>query len=355
MKSKLSSITFFLCLAPAALASSTWYVNGQNGSDSNDCKLAQTACQTIGHAISMASSGDSIRIGAAIYTENLNITVNLHLTGAAPATTIIDGGSYTHVVSILNTALNVTLSRLTIRNGSAAGGGGIINWGTLTINSSTISRNFAGSSYSATGGGIYNSGTLTINNGTLSGNSGSSNFVYGGGIYNSGKLAINNSTLYGNSASDFNGGGGGGIYNAGTAKINNSTFSGNSSPVGGGIYNGGTITFQNSIITNSTSGGNCYGTVTSNGHNLSSDSTCSFTNTGDLENTDPKLGPLQNNGGLTLTMALPSGSPAIDAGNPSGCTDNLGHLLKTDQRGQPRPDKEDTGGCDMGAYESQSD
>jgi hypothetical protein len=303
----------------------------------------------------MASSGDSIRIGTAIYTENLNITVNLHLTGAAPATTIIDGGSYTHVVSILNTALNVTLSRLTIRNGSAAGGGGIINWGTLTINSSTISRNFAGSSYSATGGGIYNSGTLTINNGTLSGNSGSSNFVYGGGIYNSGKLAINNSTLYGNSASDFNGGGGGGIYNAGTAKINNSTFSGNSSPVGGGIYNGGTITFQNSIITNSTSGGNCYGTVTSNGHNLSSDSTCSFTNTGDLENTDPKLGPLQNNGGLTLTMALPSGSPAIDAGNPSGCTDNLGHLLKTDQRAQPRPDKEDTGGCDMGAYESQSD
>jgi hypothetical protein len=67
------------------------------------------------------------------------------------------------------------------------------------------------------------------------------------------------------------------------------------------------------------------------------------------------LGPLQNNGGPTQTMALPSGSPAIDAGNPNGCTDNKGHLLKTDQRGMPRPDKEDSGGCDMGAYESQSD
>jgi hypothetical protein len=52
-------------------------------------------------------------------------------------------------------------------------------------------------------------------------------------------------------------------------------------------------------------------------------------------------------------MALLSGSPAIDAGNPKGCTDALGHLLKTDQRGKPRPDPEHTVGCDMGAYESQ--
>jgi hypothetical protein len=52
---------------------------------------------------------------------------------------------------------------------------------------------------------------------------------------------------------------------------------------------------------------------------------------------------------------LLSGSPAIDAGNPNGCTDGNGNLLKTDQRGMPRPDKEDTGGCDMGAYERQSD
>jgi hypothetical protein len=67
------------------------------------------------------------------------------------------------------------------------------------------------------------------------------------------------------------------------------------------------------------------------------------------------LGPLQNHGGPTETMALFSGSPAIDAGNPGGCTDGQGRLLRTDQRGMPRPDSEDTSGRDMGAYESQSD
>jgi hypothetical protein len=94
--------------------------------------------------------------------------------------------------------------------------------------------------------------------------------------------------------------------------------------------------------------------MTSNGYNLSSDGTCNFNSTGDLNNTDPKLGQLGNYGGQTQTMPLLSGSPAIDAGNPSGCTDGQGHLLRTDQRGRPRPDKEDTGGCDMGAYERQS-
>jgi hypothetical protein len=45
----------------------------------------------------------------------------------------------------------------------------------------------------------------------------------------------------------------------------------------------------------------------------------------------------------------------LDADNSAGCTDGHGHPPKTDQRGMPRPDKEDTGGCDIGAYESQSD
>jgi hypothetical protein len=62
---------------------------------------------------------------------------------------------------------------------------------------------------------------------------------------------------------------------------------------------------------------------------------------------DPKLGPLQSNGGPTQTHALLPGSPAIDAGNPGGCRDKLGALLITDQRGFPRP----AVGCDIGAYE----
>jgi len=95
--------------------------------------------------------------------------------------------------------------------------------------------------------------------------------------------------------------------------------------------------------------------VTSNGYNLSSDETCNFNNTGDMNNTPPRLGPLQTNGGPTQTMKLLRRSPALDAGNPTGCTDDKGNLLITDQRGAPRPGKRGTGGCDLGAFERQVD
>ena len=141
--------------------------------------------------------------------------------------------------------------------------------------------------------------------------------------------------------------------------INNSTISGNLASHGGGILTTGwpSITLQNTIVANSPSGGNCYywGPIVSNGYNLDSDGTCEFNNTGDLNNIDPKLGKLRNNGGPTEIIRLLPGSPAIDAGNPNGCTDDQGHLLKTDQRGWARPGKKDTGGCDMGAFERSRD
>jgi len=100
------------------------------------------------------------------------------------------------------------------------------------------------------------------------------------------------------------------------------------------------------------SGGDCYSinSLNSQGYNLASDASCHFNATGDLNSTDPKLGPLQDNGGATLTHALLPGSPAIDAGSCPGET--------TDQRGYPRPvdfpgvaDTAD--GCDIGAFEFQ--
>jgi hypothetical protein len=220
------------------------------------------------------------------------------------------------------------------------------------------------------GGGISNAGILTILNTTLNGNSA----ARGGGIFNSNgaTLILINNTVSGNRAgSDFVRGAGGGIDNVdGTVTIS-STISGNSSvfcipfppfprcgdSYGGGIASSGSVKIQNSIVANNTSGGNCYstGTMTSKGYNMSSDGRCNFFSKGDWNNTDPMLGPLQNNRGPTWTMALQPGSPAIDAGNPLGCTDGQGHLLMTDQRGQPRPDKEDKTGCDIGAYERQSD
>jgi hypothetical protein len=349
-------LALFLALTPIALASNTWYIDGVNGSDNNDCKSPQTACKTIGHAISLASSGDAIRVAAATYKENLSIGLSLKVVGSGANTTIIDGGGVNTVVRISSATAHVTLSKVTVQNGSVTNGrgGGIYNGGTLTINNSTLSRNSVDYGF---GGGIYNTGTLTINNSTLSGNSASGFCIRlcsaGAGIYNGGTLTVNNSTLSENSATSL----GGGIFGYfGTATISNSTVSGNSAVAGAGIYKNSrsTAALQNSVVANN-SGGNCNGTMTSNGYNLSSDGTCNFNGTGDLNNTVPKLGKLGSYGGPTQTIPLLSGSPAIDSGNPNGCTDGHGHLLKTDQRGKPRPDKEDTGGCDMGAYERQKD
>jgi uncharacterized repeat protein (TIGR01451 family) len=76
------------------------------------------------------------------------------------------------------------------------------------------------------------------------------------------------------------------------------------------------------------------------GHNLDSGNTCGFVEPGDLQNTDPLLGPLANNGGPTQTHALLPGSPAIDAGGEC--------IAFPDQRGVVRPQG---AACDIGAYE----
>jgi hypothetical protein len=83
------------------------------------------------------------------------------------------------------------------------------------------------------------------------------------------------------------------------------------------------------------------GTFTSQGHNLSRDNGSGFLSaTGDLTDTDPRFGPLQDNGGPTQTMALLPGSPALNAGDPN-------QLGRPDQRGVVR-----TGGVNIGAYQA---
>ncbi|HET7209762.1 MAG TPA: choice-of-anchor Q domain-containing protein [Terriglobales bacterium] len=363
MKGKLTSFLFavlVLALASTAMATTTWQVNGVTGSDSNNCLSTTTACKTIGHAISLAASGDTIRVASATYTENLSIGKNLKILGSGAKTTIVDGGAVFIAqggVVFISSGAHVTLSGMTFRHGVALAGGGIWNFGTLALNRSAITGNLAKGS----AGGLFNVGTATINASTISGN-----VVLdlcgpvecdkvGAGIENDdgSNLVVNNSTISANADGAI-------LSLGGLVIISNSTIAGNASTStgnGGGIaMSSGTVILQNAVLANT---GNCFGTITSKGHNLSSDKTCNFSVPGDMNNTDPMLGPLQYNGGPTQTMALPSGSPAVDAGNPAGCTDGSGHLLKTDQRGAPRPDAEDVAegklGCDIGAYERQSD
>ena len=125
--------------------------------------------------------------------------------------------------------------------------------------------------------------------------------------------------------------------------MSNSTFSGNSATAGGGIdNNGGTATLKNTLVASSPTGGNCGGTITDGGGNLSyGDATCPGING------DPKLGPLQDNGGPTQTMALGAGSAARDAAVDAICA--APPVNNLDQRGVTRPQGAH---CDIGAYEA---
>jgi CSLREA domain-containing protein len=229
-------------------------------------------------------------------------------------------------------------------------GSGIGNTGYLTITNSTFSGNQIG---------IVNYGTLAVDSSTFSDNSG----TYGGGIYNQEYIRaislfvnITNCTFSENKATEF----GGGVYNNGLElSIINSTFSANSAAGGGGgIYNAAswmhpyssTLTIVNTIIANSLAGGDCRADnpIIDGGQNISSDDSCGFSRAnGSLPNTNPLLGPLQDNGGPTLTHALLWGSPAIDAGDNTKCP-------SIDQRGIMRPLDGNGDGkaiCDIGSYE----
>jgi hypothetical protein len=218
----------------------------------------------------------------------------------------------------------------------AGNGGGISNYGTLTITNSTIDSNQVW----LEGGGIYNWGTLTVTNSTISGNGATGQhdgqpWGHGGGIL--GTVTLINSTLSGNYASLS----GGGIDGGGAIK--NSTISGNGN---GGISTGG-IEIGNTILNNN-SGANIDGTATSLGYNISTDDGGgNLTGPGDQINTDPLLGPLQNNGGPTLTHSLLPGSPAINAGDPNFTPPPL-----YDQRG-PRFRRVVNGRIDIGSFEAQ--
>jgi hypothetical protein len=153
----------------------------------------------------------------------------------------------------------LTISGCTVTGNSAENGGGIYNNGTLTVNNNSIlsDNGLPGIGF---GGGIYNAGTLTVSNSTVSGN-----FAFsGGGIYNTGGATVSGCILSGNNA--WGGGDGGGIANEGTLTVSNSTVSGNFANSGGGIYNAGTLTVSNSTFSSNTPD-NIFGPYTDGGGN----------------------------------------------------------------------------------------
>ena len=151
---------------------------------------------------------------------------------------------------------------------------------------------------------------------------------------------------------------GGGIFRAGGyIQASNVTIARNvAEDSGGGIANqSAPVTLRNTLLAENQAaiGPDCTGTISTAGYNLIGDTSgCSFIPVaGDLTNADPRIA-LQY--GWPGTLALWVDSPAIDGGNPSGCTDQQGNPITVDQIGTIRPldgDGDSNIICDVGAYE----
>lgn len=226
---------------------------------------------------------DTIKFASSVHgtitltTGQLTLTgsVNIDGPGAAGLTVSGDDASRAFLVSGGNTS--VSISDLTIDKGNAGGngGGGVLNFGKLTLNGDIITGNVSASTdlggIAVGGGGLDNMGTANISGCTFQNNA---SYAHddtmrdgGGAIYNSGTLSLSNVVLKGNaadtspSANTNTDTGGGGVFNAGTATLSQTVVSDNSvsgptqgvsTEAGGGIFNSGTITIKASTLNDNT-------------------------------------------------------------------------------------------------------
>jgi len=118
-------------------------------------------------AVADARSGDTIVIEPGTYGEHLMLAKDLTLDGQAVT---LDGGgaSVNRSVVIVERGVTATLVGLTVTDGHSPDfGGGILNYGRLTLQDSQVTNNTA----MADGGGIYNNGVLTVQDSLVSNNS----------------------------------------------------------------------------------------------------------------------------------------------------------------------------------------
>jgi hypothetical protein len=377
------------------------YINGgdlivtNSTIDGNTVTLTGSASNDSGGGGIYSNGGDILMTGTDVSHNTMDQASSSGANGG--------GGIYSNGGAVDLTASTVldNSSHVTSDNNGDNGGGGVHSeGGGVTLSSSTVNGNSftLGSSTVGDngGGGIYADGdevsvvfssidgnSLTLQNETGGDDGGAGLASQGGDIgvafssisNNTGNITDSGgddgggaildeggatnvyltSTFSGNSMTISGGGtdnGGGAIYAFGASLISNLTIAGNhTNAPGGAILNRGQARFKDTIVAGNvaTPAGNCAGTGTfaSAGFNLESANSCAFNVAGDLVNTDPLLGPVQNNGGPTATQALSASSPAVDAGS---CTDLAGQPLTIDQRGVARP--QPAGGkCDIGAYE----
>ncbi len=370
-------VVSFLVAASPALAA-TFIVS--NADDTGPGSLREAIGQAEANATADEITFDAdytIVLGSSLP----DITTDIIISGNGWEHTVIDGGNTPGgtdgVRAFLITTGFLTLDAVTVSN---CYGSAVINTssGQLLVTNSQLSQNKA-----IYGGAIGSSGPATIETTSFISNESSG----GGAIYTDGStLQATGCTFFNNSStggSVHTGWGGAvGVRWAATAGLTNCTFSDNSAEQrGGAIYvdHNATATFSfvtisrnvatvidsgiyvqdsatnvditHSIVTDKCRDDGSGASITSLGFNLDAGDTCGFdVGMNDLINDNPQLGTLQDNGGPTVTMALPASSPAVDAGDVT-CG-----AVTTDQRGLGRPSDGDGDGtpeCDIGAFELQ--
>ncbi len=221
------------------------------------------------------------------------------------------------------------------QTGGAALGAALCNAGIVSVTNSTFFGNFV---IGGTGGAGGAAGAALF--GGTGGDGGDGGKALGGGIFNTGqgRIVVVNATLSRHSAR----GGAGGAAGVGGGLTGQDGDSGvDGQTAGAAVYNdGGSFLLQNSILSSSVNGDNAGGAITDGGFNLNSDASLKVAGSGSVNNVNPKLLSLADNGGPTLTMALATNSPAVNAITiEGGCPPE-------DQRHAGR-----AGLCDIGAFE----
>ncbi|HEX8249422.1 MAG TPA: choice-of-anchor Q domain-containing protein [Pyrinomonadaceae bacterium] len=344
---------FFAPEASAAIFTVTNNADSGAGSFRQAVLAANSAGTNDTIEFAPALSGATITLASEIF---LGGTGTLTINGLGANRLIIDGGTGNN--RLFQTGGTVTIRGVTLQNGGGPGfsdvGSAVRgNFGTIVLDGVIVQNNQSNAVYFQLGS------NHVISNSTIANNTADS---CAGVRADRTSVTITNTTFSGNNSTS-SAGGGLCIWDASTATIRNSTIANNNANGAGGQGGGGmqifssTVTFGNTIIAGNTSptGPDIHrfsGTVQTTGGNLiGNNSTVSGAfpagapnGNGDKVNVAALLLPLGNYGGTTLTRALLSTSPAINAGN------NVAGTPPTDQRGAAR-----SGAVDSGAFENNSE